>query len=53
MMGMRYYTRTPTHEFIVLDIEEDELGPEVCPLCSLDDLGDVDAGDKQLEVLHN
>ena len=42
-----------THKFVILDVQEHKLWPEVRTLCSLDDLGDVDAGDKQLEVLHN
>ena len=42
-----------THEFIVLDVQEDQLWPKMGALRGLDDLGDVDAGDKQLEVLHN
>lgn len=42
-----------THKLIILDVEEDELWPEVRTLCSLDDLGNVDPRHEQLEVFHN
>ena len=45
--------RISTHEFVVLDVQENEFGPKVRALRSLDDLGDVDARDKELEVLHD
>jgi hypothetical protein len=42
-----------TYEFIILDIQEDELGPKVSLLRGLDDFGNVDTRYEQLEVLHN
>ena len=42
-----------THEFIILDVQEDQFRPKMCTFRSLDDLGDVDARDEQLEMLHN
>ena len=52
MMGMRYYT-SPTHEFIVLDIEKNELWPQVGTLRSLDDLWNIDPRNEEFEVLHD
>lgn len=40
-------------EFIVFDVEEDELGPQMRRLGCFDDLGDIDSGDKELEVVHD
>lgn len=42
-----------TYEFVVLDVQEHQLGPEVGALGSLDHLGDVDATNEELEVLHD
>jgi len=40
-------------EFVVFDVEEDELGPQMRCLGCFDDLGDIDSGDKELEVVHD
>ena len=50
---VRVIFNVTTHKFVIFDVQEDEFGPEVCALCSLDDLGDVDAGDEKLQVLHD
>ena len=42
-----------THEFVVLDVQENEFGPKVSTLSSLNNLGDVDTGNEQLEVFHD
>ena len=42
-----------THKFVVLHVKEDELRPEVSLLSGTNDLGDVDAGDEELKVLHH
>ena len=42
-----------TYKFVVLHVKEDELGPEVSLLSGTNDLGDVDAGNEQLKVLHH
>ena len=44
---------TCTHEFIVLDVQEDQLWPKMGALRGLDDLGDVDTRYEELEVLHD
>ena len=40
-------------EFIVFDVEEDQLRPQMCRLGCLDDLGNIDSGDEELEMVHN
>lgn len=40
-------------EFIVFDVEENELGPQMRRLGCFDDLGDIDSGDKELEMIHD
>ena len=42
-----------THEFIVLDVQEDQLWPKMGALRGLDDLGDVYTRNEQLEVFHD
>ncbi len=42
-----------TYKFVVLDVQEDEFRPEVGTFGSLDDLGDVDTGDEELQMLHD
>ena len=42
-----------THKFIIFDVQEDQLWPQMSFLDSLEDLGDVDAGNEELEVFHN
>ena len=44
---------TCTHEFIVLDVQEDQLWPKMGALRGLDDLGDVDTRHEELEMLHD
>ena len=51
--GVQVVFEINTHKFVILNVQEDEFGPEVCALCGLDDLGDVDAGDEKLQVLHD
>jgi hypothetical protein len=42
-----------THIFVVLDIQVDEFWPKVCLLSCLENLGDVDTRNKELEMLHD
>ena len=48
-----YRVETGTYKFFILDVQEDKFGPKVCTLGGLDDLGDVDAGDEKLKMLHD
>jgi hypothetical protein len=52
-MCRRRKDRIKTHEFIILDVQEDEFWPEMSLLDSLDNLGDVDAGNEEFEVFQN
>ena len=42
-----------THKFIILDVQQNELWPEMSLLRSPDDLGDVDASNEKFQVLHH
>ena len=44
---------TITYKFIILNVQQDEFWPEMCLLRGPDDLGDVDASDKELQMFHH
>jgi hypothetical protein len=41
------------HEFIILDVQEDQLRPQVSFFRGLDDLRNVDASNEQFEMFHH
>jgi len=42
-----------THKFVIFHVEENELGPQVCLLCSADDFWNVDTRDEEFQMLHH
>lgn len=50
---MTHLELTYTDEFIVLDVQENKLWPEMSLLSSFDDLGNVDAGDEEFKMVHD
>lgn len=44
---------SPTYKLIILDVQQDELWPEMGLFGSPDDLGDIDTSDEELQVLHH
>ncbi len=50
---MIYRQSTNTDEFIVFDIQENKLRPEMCLLRRFDNLGNIDAGDEKFKMFHD
>ena len=41
------------YKFIIFDVQQDEFRPKMSLLCGLYDLGDVDTGNEEFQVLHH